>query len=569
MTHQNSSSLTFELNESIWLDHHARSAEIVSLSLEPIVEIDEDRGFVTIKGYLELQGRFETEEDGEDTLDLESSSLAKQLQYEPFKVEQKEIYQREFKGKIEKRFPVDITLPAEKVKDLKEVYVNINQFDYSITDQHRLNIEAGIEILGITLEENKDVLLAKEGEEFRAERITPNFQVTATRAEAEKEEELREQGIQEKDSGLTAEPSSLDQEEEQERAEEETQQENAPGQVVENLEKSEERWEMRQEQAAQAQDDAEEESAAPEQSADAQSVRQARVEDEADAQSARQGRVEEEADAQSVRQSGVEEEADAQFARQVRAQEEPDVQSAPQARAQKEADVQSVRQARVEEEADAQSARQVRAQEEADTPPVREAVEEQEEYFRSFLESGQHQEVEAGQAEPPQDDSSEESAALRGQEEYTNGTEEIKSFDYLGNLTRKVRSEEPLVDKEIPVETQIDLSELANDPQDENQEIKMSFHSSPSEEIRSEQHSEEEAEQKSEMESLSPFFSQLMSGKEEENEMTRLKMCIIQKDESLEEIANRYDLRVTEIMRYNRLETQEIKTGQILYIPKS
>lgn len=466
MAHQNSTSLTFDLNESVWLDHHAQSAEITSLSLEPVVEIVEDRGFVTIKGYLELLGRFETEDEGEDTLDLEASSLAEQLQYEPFRVEQKEIYQREHKGKIEKHFPVDITLPAEKVKDLREVYFNINQFDYSIKDQHRLNIEASIEILGVTIEEQKDVILARQGDEVRAEPFSfPDFEVTAVREDSEKEEEILDVQRQ---AGGTEEATRNDL-----SLQEDTQQD------IRQAQKQEQGQDQRQEEDQRQEQD------------QMEGLDQKLDQDRELEQKLNQG------------QQSIEE----------------------------------------------------RSTEWQEKPPVFQQDQEEEAQERE-------QDQEPTYSEGPQQ---EFAHSLR--------TEDVKTFDYLGNLTRK--SEEEAIDAEEKISQVSFSTEVLGQVDDEHrlaeelQEIKTSFHSAPSDDIPVER-SDDVAVKVGQAESVSSFLSQLMSGKgDEENEVTRLKMCIIQKDESLEEIAGRYELRVTEIMRYNRLETQEIRAGQILYIPKN
>ena len=96
--------IRFQLEESIWLDHHSNSAEIISLELEPEIEVLEERNYISITGNLVLKGRFEAfEGEGEQSFDLESSSLAEQLQFQPLRVEQKEIFEDDLRGKIEKR----------------------------------------------------------------------------------------------------------------------------------------------------------------------------------------------------------------------------------------------------------------------------------------------------------------------------------------------------------------------------------------------------------------------------------------------------------------------------------
>jgi len=56
--------------------------------------------------------------------------------------------------------------------------------------------------------------------------------------------------------------------------------------------------------------------------------------------------------------------------------------------------------------------------------------------------------------------------------------------------------------------------------------------------------------------------------KSKEERSSQLKMCIIQRDETLEHIAQRYSMPVSKIVEVNRLATEQLVAGQILYIPQ-
>ncbi|MDN9012557.1 LysM peptidoglycan-binding domain-containing protein, partial [Brevibacillus laterosporus] len=49
---------------------------------------------------------------------------------------------------------------------------------------------------------------------------------------------------------------------------------------------------------------------------------------------------------------------------------------------------------------------------------------------------------------------------------------------------------------------------------------------------------------------------------------SKLKMCIIQKNDTLDSIAQRYEMSVTKIKEANRMSTDRVEEGQILYIPQ-
>jgi len=60
----------------------------------------------------------------------------------------------------------------------------------------------------------------------------------------------------------------------------------------------------------------------------------------------------------------------------------------------------------------------------------------------------------------------------------------------------------------------------------------------------------------------------LLSSEHEEQRFRRVRMCIVQKEETLDTIASRYSLNPKEIVLYNRLESDRVYEGQVIYIPK-
>lgn len=53
----------------------------------------------------------------------------------------------------------------------------------------------------------------------------------------------------------------------------------------------------------------------------------------------------------------------------------------------------------------------------------------------------------------------------------------------------------------------------------------------------------------------------------EDNEFRKIRMCIVQRDETLDVIASRYSLNPREILAYNRLDESAVTEGQLIYIP--
>jgi len=59
----------------------------------------------------------------------------------------------------------------------------------------------------------------------------------------------------------------------------------------------------------------------------------------------------------------------------------------------------------------------------------------------------------------------------------------------------------------------------------------------------------------------------LLSTEQEEQRFSKMRMCIVQKEETLDTIASRYSLNPKEIVLYNRLSSDHVQEGQVIYIP--
>lgn len=59
-----------------------------------------------------------------------------------------------------------------------------------------------------------------------------------------------------------------------------------------------------------------------------------------------------------------------------------------------------------------------------------------------------------------------------------------------------------------------------------------------------------------------------LQSRSESQEFRKLKLCIVQKEDTLESIAKRYQLTIRELQLMNRLGDQDIVVGQVIYLPK-
>ncbi|TRM12842.1 stage VI sporulation protein D [Lentibacillus cibarius] len=162
----------FELNESLFFEKGQEVGEMMGVSLDPEISIQSFNDYISIRGVIELQGTYQkeplaAEEEEEDTTDLQEHHSRRYIE----NVEDLSDGQIKFSH----RFPVEISVPANRVSDLDEVTVGIESFDYEIPDKNRLKLNASVEIHGIsdraettdgTEQDQNQSLLPREDETF-------------------------------------------------------------------------------------------------------------------------------------------------------------------------------------------------------------------------------------------------------------------------------------------------------------------------------------------------------------------------------------------------------------------
>ncbi|MEC2018088.1 peptidoglycan-binding protein, partial [Bacillus velezensis] len=135
--------LQFSVEESICFQKGQEVSELLSISLDPDIRVQEVNDYVSIKGSLELTGEY----------NIDHSSHFEELDRELRYVE--EVRAREDgTAELIHCFPVDITIPKNKVSHLNDVFVFIDAFDYQLTDSRILTIQADLAIEGL-LEESE------------------------------------------------------------------------------------------------------------------------------------------------------------------------------------------------------------------------------------------------------------------------------------------------------------------------------------------------------------------------------------------------------------------------------
>ncbi|AIE81060.1 stage VI sporulation protein D [Bacillus cereus] len=135
-------SLRFSLKESVWFQKGQEVEELLSISLDPDVEIEELDHEVIVRGQLDLTGEYVARQD-DSAYSLRDS--AKSIDY----VETRE----DGVNELVHSFPLEISIPRNRVKVIEELYVSIEEFDYELKENGCLQLLADISITGLCDEE--------------------------------------------------------------------------------------------------------------------------------------------------------------------------------------------------------------------------------------------------------------------------------------------------------------------------------------------------------------------------------------------------------------------------------
>ncbi|MEB3696162.1 MULTISPECIES: LysM peptidoglycan-binding domain-containing protein [Bacillus amyloliquefaciens group] len=616
--------LQFSVEESICFQKGQEVSELLSISLDPDIRVQEVNDYVSIKGSLELTGEY----------NIDHSSHFEELDRELRHVE--EVRAREDgTAELIHCFPVDITIPKNKVSHLNDVFVFIDAFDYQLTDSRILTIQADLAIEGL-LEESEpkepEIPLYVAPEFAREEMIN----LAGHHSEDENEPELMIR--HEPEIPLTV---SKEAAQETEKNEEETQpllrQEEEEQETASILR---EREEEEQETAPILREQEEEEQEA------APILREREEEEQEAAPILREHKEEEEETAPILREQEEEEKETAPILRE---QEEEEQETALILREQEEEEQEAapILREREEEEQEAAPILREREEEERETAPI---LREQEEVPKpvSFTEppppvSFQHEE-EPEEAEEPaimsavrnepvfEDDSAEV------QEEPKDDIEKVfPAFTLTPHAEKPKIAEQPFLQKEEQPEAEpllrqsdheaaededepavfqeeqapvyrefvperqeeefysapklleeeahdeegfeIEVRKMAPPEEETGKPLDLSFQFSklppeeptqaePPEPLKSERKNEEAAPGTEQKENDNSHYLTKLFTREEEK-FSRMKICIVQQQDTIDRVCERYDITSQQLIRTNALSfDDELEEGQLLYIPE-
>ncbi|MFJ7727124.1 stage VI sporulation protein D [Neobacillus sp. NPDC097160] len=158
MSQENQSCLRFSLEESLWFRKGQEVEELISISLDPDITIQENDQYVTIRGSLELTGEYKSYE-ASDASENEGFTSQKFVE---------RVAELEEEGSCEfsHRFPVDITIPNNRIQSIYDIDVLVESFDYSLPERSCLKLSAELTISGLYGSEQQQQQQQQEEPEY-------------------------------------------------------------------------------------------------------------------------------------------------------------------------------------------------------------------------------------------------------------------------------------------------------------------------------------------------------------------------------------------------------------------
>ncbi|MBO8163806.1 MAG: LysM peptidoglycan-binding domain-containing protein [Brevibacillus sp.] len=533
--------LSFQIKETVFLSKDkAGIGELKELELLPDVEIIENSQEISITGCLQLHGRYEPAREALEGEAGGSETLLSAMQFTPFQLEDEHesSYLTGREEGLTHRIPLNVTIPLTRVKEIGEIYAIVDGLDYEVKTPHHLTIQADLKISGIELEHTADSK-AKEKWEFAhvagqdGQEAEPVSIDEIERKLAQLEQEVEQQRLRERiipPAPYLATDSLQDDEDQRSYTQNEAEGQAASAKPARQMAK--------QEPPVTYNQLADEE---PGLFGDVPEMRTAGGESRpsADRMEAKLavggGREADSAPESAARQKPIDKKAFTDGDPPIEQQEEKLPQNSKPT-ADMTGDKESVQKNASEAAGTGEAAAAIPA------PAGSKAEEEPQETPEQTL-------VQAEPSEHTEQTATEENDAgktesLAAQREFKvaisgkSSKEKEESLNLTSIFTHAGRAE-------------------AKQPTEEKEK--------PEQELTAEQSEQDDEETRTSLDTLSNLSSFVRGGEET---FSKVKMCIIQRDETIEEIAQRYAVSVSSILEANNLSSENLVEGQVLYIPR-
>lgn len=137
------SSLTFPLEETLWFEKGQEVDELISISLDPHITIEENDDIIILSGSLELNGEYK------HISQMENAEKDIVIPVQGRKYIHTVETRNEEESAFIHRFPVEIVIPKHRIPNMDEIDVGIQTFDYELPEKEQLKVIAEVYVQGL------------------------------------------------------------------------------------------------------------------------------------------------------------------------------------------------------------------------------------------------------------------------------------------------------------------------------------------------------------------------------------------------------------------------------------
>lgn len=142
--------LSFTIKETIFLSSdRAGIGELQELELVPDVEVLENQSYVSITGCLQLFGKYEPIREPAEPTSGGTETLIEAMNFSPFRQDGGERSVYGWEEQIGHRIPLNITIPLERIAEMGDIYAVVDSVDFRLESPHQMLVEAELKIAGI------------------------------------------------------------------------------------------------------------------------------------------------------------------------------------------------------------------------------------------------------------------------------------------------------------------------------------------------------------------------------------------------------------------------------------
>src|SRR5699024_3618254 len=122
----------FTVDETLYLQYGQEIDEMLSISLDPDITLQMYEQYVQIRGIVMLKGEYRKYKNQQDAPFTEQKNIVYM---------EKVLEKSTNEARFSHRFPLDISIPNERVENMNDIEITIDAFDYDLPDVRTLNIE--------------------------------------------------------------------------------------------------------------------------------------------------------------------------------------------------------------------------------------------------------------------------------------------------------------------------------------------------------------------------------------------------------------------------------------------